>query len=461
MGLLDRIDRRMGRKVAASHEPFWELEGFRQSLTSTLQADREQVENSFEGYVEAAYKRNGPVFSCIAARQAVFSEIRFQFQSLRAGRPGDLFGSEALALLETPWPGGTTGELLVRMEQDASLAGNFYATTVDDEGRYGRQAKGPGRRIARLRPDWVTLIIDSRSGNPYALDARVVGLLYQPQSTLLTGVPVPPGSEAVLLLPGDVAHYSPIPDPAARFRGMSWLTPVIREISADGAATAHRDAMFRNGARPSMLVRFDREVAKDKFDQFVAAYKESHQGVDNAFGTLFLGGGADATPLTHDMKQLEFTATQGKGEARIASAAGVPPSWVGFSEGLQGSALNAGNFSAARRRFADGTIRPLWRQAAAAMQNLVPAPVGARLWFDTRDVAFLREDKKDAAEIQGKEAYTLRNLLDAGFTPDSAKAALMAYDWSLLKHSGLFSVQLQKPGGAAPGTSQTPSEEGT
>jgi phage portal protein BeeE len=336
------------------------------------------------------------------------------------------------------------------MEQDASLAGNCYLTTVDDEGRYGRAARGPGRRIARLRPDWVTLIIDSKSGNPYALDARVVGLLYQPMSTLLTGVPVPPGSEAVLLLPGEVAHYSPIPDPAARFRGMSWLTPVLREISADGAATAHRDSFFRNGARPSMVVRFDRETSKEKFDQFVARFKASHQGVENAFGTLFLGGGADVTTLTHDMKQLEFTATQGKGEARIASAAGVPPSWVGFSEGLQGSALNAGNFAAARRRFADGTVRPLWRQAAAALQNLVPAPADARLWFDTRDVAFLREDKRDAAEIQGVQSRTIRTLVDAGFTPASVQAAVAAEDWSLLEHTGLYSVQLQAPGTGGP-----------
>jgi hypothetical protein len=30
-----------------------------------------------------------------------------------------------------------------------------------------------------------------------------------------------------------VAHWSPIPDPLANFRGMSWLTPVLREIDAD------------------------------------------------------------------------------------------------------------------------------------------------------------------------------------------------------------------------------------
>src|SRR3546814_2208685 len=64
-----------------------------------------------------------------------------------------------------------------------------------------------------------------------------------------------PSADAVLLLPDEVVHYSPIPDPIARFRGMSWLTPVIREIQADNAATTHKDSFYRNGARPSMLVR--------------------------------------------------------------------------------------------------------------------------------------------------------------------------------------------------------------
>lgn len=466
MGLLDRIaaERGRGEQKAFSEPPFWALDAYRDSYGAGLLPDREQIGNDFEAYVHGAFKANGPVFSCIVARAMVFSEARMMFQRLRNGRPGDLFSNGDLGLLETPWPGGTTGELMVRMEFDASLAGNFYATTADDAGRLGRAATGPGRRVVRMRPDWVTLIIDSVSGDPWALDARVVGLLYERRSGLLNSAGAP-SSDAVLLLPDEVVHFSPIPDPIARYRGMSWLTPVIREIQADNAATVHKDSFYRNGARPSMLVKFDREVAPGKFDEFVKRFKAGHQGAEKAFGTLFLGGGADATPLTFNFKDLEFSQVQGKGEARIASAAGVPPSWVGFSEGLQGSALNAGNFAAARRRFADGTIRPLWRQATAALQTLVPPPTASRLWFDVRDVAFLREDRKDAAEIGFRQAQTIRSLTDAGYTPESVKAAVQAEDWSLLAHTGLFSVQLQPPGttqpqpGAPPPVPQEPSED--
>ena len=59
---------------------------------------------------------------------------------------------------------------------------------------------------------------------------------------------------------------------------------------------------------------------------------------------------------------------------RLAAAAGIPPVVVGFSEGMQGSSLNAGNYSAARRRMADGTMRPLWRNAARSLATLLNVP---------------------------------------------------------------------------------------
>ena len=49
------------------------------------------------------------------------------------GRPGDLFGSRELEILERPWVGGTTGDLLSRMILDADFAGNSYTARVGSE----------------------------------------------------------------------------------------------------------------------------------------------------------------------------------------------------------------------------------------------------------------------------------------------------------------------------------------
>jgi phage portal protein BeeE len=389
------------------------LGGYTSSGTS------EEVESSFTGYVQGAYKANGVVFATILARLLLFTEARFQWQRLDAGRPGDLFGTPDLQILETPWPNGTTGELLARMEQDSSLGGNFYC--VREAGR-----------LRRLRPDWVSIILTAPPED--AVESDVAGYLYRPGGLGGKG-------QGHLYLPEEVCHWSPIPDPEAQYRGMSWVTPVIREIQADKAATLHKSRFFDNAATPNLAVSFKESVTKDQFDEFMQAMNAAHQGANNAYKTLYLGGGADVTVVGADLRQLDFKQTQGAGETRITAAGGVPAVIVGLSEGLQAATYS--NFSQARRKFGDHWARPQWRSAAAALSVLLRPQPGARLWYDTRDIAFLREDQLDVAEIQAKKAITIRNLTDAGYTPLSVVAAVESEDFTLLQHSGLFSVQLQ------------------
>lgn len=436
---------RLTRRKAFSEPPFWALDSQRWQLGSASLPNREQIGNDFLGYVQGAYKASGVVFSTATARTYLFAQARLQWRSFNNGRPGKLFGSPELALLEQPWPNGTTSDLLARMDVDATNAGNFYATTVDNEGRMGKAASGPTRRIARMRPDWVTIVRGSKSGDPRAMDARVIAYEYQPPA--MGGRPKP---EPVLLLPTEVCHYAPIPDPEAMHRGMSWITPVVREIQGDRAASRHKLKFFENGATLQTVVSLDKEIGPEDFDAFVDRFRAQHEGVDTAYKTLFLGGGADLTTVGTNMQQVDFKQTQGAGETRIAAAAGMHPVIVGLSEGLQGSSLNAGNFDAAIRLTADKTLRYLWANAAASLQSLVTAPNGASLTYDDRDIPFLRDDEKDVAQVQAQQAQTIRQYVDAGYEPTSVVDAVETGDLSRLKHTGLFSVQLQPPGSQTP-----------
>lgn len=459
--LLDRIAARAKGKPQAkafAQPPFWTRPEWLSMGAPWSAPDQERIGNDFVGYVQGAYKANGVVYAVIAARQAIFSQVRFGWREFdrQSMRPKDLFWSDDLMLLNRPWQGATTIDLLARMEPVASLAGNYYATTTDDNGKLGKAATGPGRRVVHIRPDWVTIVIASPTDDPWDLRAKIAGFLYEPMGNTQGA----PRADAVILMPDEVCHYAPHPDPEMRFRGMSWLTPVLREIQGDKAATAHKDRFFSNGATLSTVVKFDRETSKETFDAFVERFKTSHQGDENAYKTLFLGGGADVTIIGADMKQLDFKQTQGAGETRIAAAGGVHPTIVGLSEGLQGSSLNAGNFGAARRLVSDKTLKFMWGVASSSLQTLVKPPSdAAELWYDTRDVAFLREDQKDAAEIQFRQAQTMRALVDAGFDPESVKTATINEDWSLLDHSGLYSVQLQKPGATDPAVPAEPDPE--
>jgi len=222
------------------------------------------------------------------------------------------------------------------------------------------------------------------------------------------------------------------------------VTPVIRELEADQAATAHKLQFFRNGATPQVVVALDKEVKDLQFQKFVKLMDAKHKGLKNAYKTWYLDGGATATVVGKDLRQLDFRNVQGAGETRLAAAAGVPPVIAGFSEGLQAATYS--NYGQARRRFADGTIHPLWGSVAGAFSTIVPAKPADRVWYDSRDIPFLREDRKDVAAIQQLQATTVRTYTDAGFTPVSVIKAVAGEDMNLLQHTGLFSVQLQPPG---------------
>jgi hypothetical protein len=747
----------------------------------------EHIGSDFAGLVRGALQMSGPVSAVEMVRLMVFSEARFQWQRINNGRPGDLFGTQELGILETPWAGGTTGDLLARMILDADFAGSSYNTRIGDE-------------VVRLRPDWVDIVLAPRDTAFGQVGLKCAGYAYYNDGDRK--------KTPVIFLPEEVAHFAPYPDPLANYRGMSWLTPVVREIQSDRAATQHKLKFFENAAAqpytsgmltpqgwaqmgdikigdevigpdgkaravlgvypqgekdiykltfasgvtteccedhvwqvsnaydrkrgtsrlmtlkeilkdgvryesgtakwaipltdpvefanpapltvepyllglllgdgsfrsngqgsggvtlavtacdadetaqalapvlpegvsitrrdrggwaefyfrgvggpkvnpltqavkdlglfdvpgydktipaaymtalisdriallqglidsdgsietrqhgvrftttsqalaeqlaqlvrslggtasvkddgrngqpthrdrwnvrigllpewivparlsrkrdayrpnsrakdrcltltsvelvrraeaqcikvdaadglyvtdgfivthntPNLAVSMAKEVTSEQFGEFVEQMDRSHNGTENAYKTLYTAGGADVTVIGADFKQLDFKATQGAGETRIAAAAGVGAILANLSEGMQGSSLNAGNYQAAKRRFADGTMRPLWRNAAASLAVLIKPPPGGgqvRLTFDDRDIAFLREDQRDVAEIQAKEAQTMRTLTDAGWTPESVKAAIQNDgDWSQLVHSGLFSVQLQPPGTAS------------
>jgi len=402
----------------------------------------EKAPTDLPGYA-ALFATNPVIWACMVARMSVFSAPRFTWQRLNNGTPSEMFGTTDLRLLEAPWPGGTTQDLLNRVLQDADLAGNSYWTEQEGE-------------AVRMRPDWTQIVLERRR-HPHGGDLgwRRYGYLYQE-----------PGCEPVFLWPEEVAHFAPTPDPLATFRGMSWLTPVLRETANDNLMAAHKQKYFENAATPNLVVKLAREVTPEAFSKFKAKMESGHRGVENAYKTLYLGGGADVTVVGSDFKQMDFSAVQGAGETRIASAAGVPPIIVGLSEGLKAATYS--NYGQARRRFADGTIHPLWQNAVGSFAPLVTPPGGGgsgavRLWYDARDVPFLREDAKDAAEIQGVQSRTIRTLVDAGYTPASVMAAVRASDWSLLVHTGLFSVQLQEPGSpeSGPAALPAPTEEGS
>lgn len=382
--------------------------------------------------------------SLIEKRYTTLSMMEFTYQQKNAkgvysetSKPGN-----RLSLLETPWPGGTTQELLATTMIDVDCAGNSYWTRLDILTAAARTQNikhrlpiiGAPDQLVRLPPDAMFVILDEvvhgvkhLLGYAYATDGA-----FSPEDMLL-------------LTPDEVAHIKPLPDPNAPWMGMSWITKVVREANLDDMLTVHIQKFLRNGATPNMLVTYPREVPPEQVEKFAEFFNKSYTGPDNAGRPIQMGGGIDVTVVGATLQGLEFGDTRGVIELRMASAAGVPPIVVGFSEGLRNGSYT--DYRQARSSFADGTCHPIWQSIVGSFQTLFPPPrLNQRLWYDTSNNPYLRDDESQVAEIFQVNAATINTLIMAGFTPDSIVKAVLSRDMSLLEHSGLFSVQLQAAG---------------
>jgi phage portal protein BeeE len=387
----------------------------------------------------AALRRCPPAFAAQMVRALVLSQAKFTFRGrASSNKSHKTFGTRDLAPLERPEPNVTTGQMIAQMEWHAGLAGNAYVTN-----------RTPGR-LRVLRPDWMAIVYGSHQepeDAATALDGEVIGYAYAngglsaPGNGSLTGF----ANRVEMLLPDEVAHWSPIPDPQGGGIGMSWITPAVREIQMDEASTQHKIAFFRNNATPNLVIKGIPAATQSQFDELVAMMEATHAGVANAFKTLYLTAGADATVVGSNFRDMDLKNIQGGTETRISFLSRVPASVLGISEGLQGSSLNAGNFGMARRIFADTWIYPTLQDLSAALAPMVKVPSDADLWFDTSDMPILREDARDAADIEMVKQTTIVGYVREGFTPESAVASVNAQDITLLRHSGLTSVQLQPP----------------
>jgi len=376
--------------------------------------DREGAIPGVVRTAQEAMAANGIVFGCMAARVGLFSEVRFQFQRLA---DQSLFGDKALSLLEHPWPNGDTGDLLGRVEQDGgTTAGNAYIRRVaprDDTDQL----------LVRMAPATVTIISEERNddlGRPYKIP---VG--YMQDMNAAYGIDIEPQLFSI----DEVAHYTPLPDPWANWRGMSWLTSVIREVRADHAMTTYKISHLDQGAFPGIIVKSPRKMSNTAIEVLRKRFNTRYGGPENAGRTIVLDEGLDATVAGHSLEQLQADLVVKAGERRIASAAGVPLEVLG---------LESGDYQAAIRRMADMWARQAWHKVCAALEHLLPpltsgnaaaqpeTPV--RLWYDVSGIAALREGELSRGQTTLVKSQAVAAFVQAGFTRKSSVLAAESGD---------------------------------
>lgn len=376
------------------------------------------------GGLRDAYRINSTIHAAINARQRVFSEVDF---ALRRQSTGDLsLNHPALQILRRPWPGGTSTELLKRMELDASLSGNAY--------------------VYRARRDLLQ-ILDPRKVEVQSDGREKLGYLYWPNG-IGNGTPKP-------LLFEEVAHWAPLPHPERQFLGASWVEVVATELRTDVKMIRHQEKFFDNAATPNLYVKIKGQMKPENKDRLREELERRYGGFQNAWKTMVMDQDATMDVVGANFEQMDYVNTLTSTEARIASAAGVPPIIIALKAGLDASTYS--NYGMAMRAFADHLIRPNWNSAVAALAQIITEPQGSILWYDDRHVSALRQDKEAEAKILTQKSSAITTLVREGFEADKVVEAVESNELDRLKgaHSGNLSVQLQP----AEPSQQTDSDE--
>jgi phage portal protein BeeE len=395
------LDRLVNRYRA---DGYWEgmASGAAVLLPMGVDNNRESTVLQIVSEARQAYTTNGIVFAVNLCRLMLLSEAKFVFRD----DTDDSFSNlpPRAGILEVPWPNGTSGELWGRMIQDVDLAGNAYLWKAEPD------------LLVRLPPGEVTIVSEltrATNGNSYR---KVIGYDWNPGANR--------SEEAQYFTVDEVAHWSPIPDPSANFRGMSWLTPVLREVRADSGLTYYKTQYIDHG-QPLIALRYAQKLRPETVDSIMDRIQAKYGGAANAFKPLVLDQGVEPV-VGGGLQELNVAAIQAIGEERICAASGVPPEVVGFRE------VSSEKYMPAMRRFADLTCRPLWRSGCAALAQLVSVPTGSRLWFDTTDIAALQAAETERAQVVQVSAAATLTFVQAGFERESVKKAVTAGDLSLL-----------------------------
>lgn len=384
-----------------------------------------------DAFVSAIGRQSGLVAGAIAARGYLMSQLLPVWRNDARTDPqyGQLFGNQSLDALNNPHGSITRQQFMMTVETHVAFAGKAVIAGRDDG-------------FELLRPDRAHPVMAStvETSDPQVVigSGDLVGWLYYKN-----GHDSPPET----LMPEQVATFIPEPNPTNPFEGEAWVWAVVEDVMIGRYGNEHVKSYFKNGATPRTIIMPDKTLSPDQIGEFQGVFDEKHRGAGNAYKTAWIGGGSSIQVIGSNLADLDLTHVTGAVDSAVSVRSRVPASVLGTREGMQGSALNAGNYTATRRLWADGWFTPHADNFMASVAKLLPSPAGGPtvLTFDPDRVLFLQEDRKDAAEIDSIKAAAIRQLIDAGFEPSSAVDAIVNENFARLNHTGLTSVQLVAP----------------
>lgn len=123
----------------------------------------------------------------------------------------------------------------------------------------------------------------------------------------------------------DFVHFR-FYDPDSIHRGMSPLEPLRDTLENEAGARAANSAMWRNGGRPSFILRHPKTFSGNAVSERLRdQWNEIHGGVHNWAKTAVLEEGMEAQKLTFDSEELQYIESRKLNREECCAVYDVPP----------------------------------------------------------------------------------------------------------------------------------------
>lgn len=227
----------------------------------------------------------------------------------------------------------------------------------------------------------------------------------------------PDGEEVALEL--DQVIQLRMPNPLDTYRGMGPVQSILADLDSSRFSAEWNRNFFLNGANPGGIIKVDRRLGDDEFDELRMRWNEQHKGVANAHRVAILEQG-EWVDRRFTQADMQFVELRKVGRDVIREAFGIPAFAVG-----EVADVNRATAEASRAWFAEMlTVPRLERIKAALNFDLLPMFGATAQGLEWDYVSPVPADREaDAKELTAR-AEAAERLINAGLDPAGVLSAV-------------------------------------
>lgn len=227
-----------------------------------------------------------------------------------------------------------------------------------------------------------------------------------------------PDGEKVPLALDEVIHLR-MPNPLDPYRGMGPVQSILTDIDSARYSAEWNRNFFKNSAEPGGIIKIDKRLSDDEFDELRDRWNEQHRGVAAAHRVAILEQG-EWVDRKFTQRDMQFAELRGIARELIREAFGFPKGMLGTVDDV-----NRANAEAGEVMFSRWLIVPrLERIKQALNHHFLPmfGATGQGVEFDYSDPT--PKDAEATDRERDSRAAAAKALVEAGYHPDDVADAM-------------------------------------